>query len=142
MTCSAFSFGSASSSASSAASRGGIGAARPRARDRPQLRVAAMALDQRLGRGAHHRDIAQLAEKHVRRRIEQPQRAIHLERRQRMAALEARREHQLIDVAGGDVFLRAPHALRVRRFGQRRRRRRKAPRRRVMRRAPRRAAPG
>ena len=50
--------------------------------------------------------------------IEQPQRPIDLERRQRVAALEARRQYQLIYVAGGDVFLRAPYAQRVRFFRQ------------------------
>ena len=34
--------------------------------------------------------------------------------------LEARRQHQLIDVSGGDVFLRAPHAAGVRLHRQRR----------------------
>ena len=76
-----------------------IGAARARARDGAKLRVAAVGLHQRLGRRAHHRDVAELAEEHVRRGIEQPQRPIDLEGRERVASLEARGEHQLIHIA-------------------------------------------
>ena len=82
----------------------------------------AVRLDQRLRRGAHHRDVAELAEIHVGGRIQQAQRPIDLERRQRVTPLEARREHQLVYVAGGDVLLGAMHAIRVSALRQRRHR--------------------
>ncbi len=104
----------------------GVGTARAGACDRPQLRVPIVTLHQRFGRRAHHRDVAQLAKIHIGRGIEQPQRAVHLERRKLLTSLEPRRQHQLIDVAGGNVLLRAPHPDRVLCFRQRGPGRRKA----------------
>jgi hypothetical protein len=107
----------------------GIGAARPRPCDGAKLRVAAVRLHQRLGRGTDHRDVAELAEEHVRRRIEQAQRPIDLEGRERMSSLEARGEHQLVHIAGGDVRLRALHERGMVAFRERGRRGRKPARR-------------
>jgi hypothetical protein len=74
----------------------------------------------------HDRDVAELAKIHVRRGIQQPQRAVHLERRQAMAALEARGEHQLVDIPRGDVLLRAEYAGGMARCRERGGRERKA----------------
>ena len=90
----------------------GIRAARPRAGDRTQLRVSAVELDQRLGRGADDHPLAELAVIHVGRRVEQPQRAIGLEGIEIAAPREAHRQHELVHVARGDRLLGAAHALR------------------------------
>ena len=88
-----------------------VAAARPRAGDRPHLRVTVREFHQRFGRGADDHAVAEIAVEHVRRRIQQPQRAIGFERLQLAFAGEAHRQHELIHVAGGDVFLRAMNAV-------------------------------
>jgi hypothetical protein len=96
-----------------------VRAARPRTGNGAQLRLSCVAFHERFRGRSHHGDIPELAKKHVRRGIEQPQRAIGFEWRQGMAAFESRREHELVHVARRDIFLRAPHAGRMRFLGQR-----------------------
>ena len=115
MTCSAFSLGSARSSVSSARSSA---ASRPRRRVPAIGRICACprpSLTSASGDEPTTHAIAELAEVHVRRRIQQPERAIRLERIEIAAAREADRQHELIDVAGRDVLLAcARHAGRIR----------------------------
>ena len=63
---------------------------RPGAGDRPQLRLAAVEFHQRFGRGADHGQVAQAAEIHIRGWVDQPQRAVDLERIECMTAGETR----------------------------------------------------
>ncbi len=98
--------------------------ARQRARDRPQRRTAAVQAHQRLGRRADDREVVELEIEHVRRRVEQPHRPVHLERLHVGAAAEQHREHDLVDVARRDVFLAGIHAVREFRLAEARRRRR------------------
>ena len=93
-------------------------AARPRAGDRPHLRVAVRQLHQRFGRRADDHAVAEIAIEHVRRRIQQAQCAIGFERLQLAFAGEAHRQHQLVDVACGDVLLRAMNAVNELGFAQ------------------------
>ena len=95
-----------------------IAAARSRACDRSHLRAATVQFHERLGRGADDDAFAELAVIHVRRGIEQPQRAIGLERIEVAAAREPHRQHELVHVARGDVFLGAGHVMQERVFRQ------------------------
>jgi hypothetical protein len=87
-----------------------IGAARQRAGDGPKFSLALMQLDQCLGRRAHHFDAAQLHVIHVRRRVDESQRAIDLKRVELVRAGETAGQHQLIDITGSDVVLGAFNA--------------------------------
>ena len=58
-----------------------------------------------------HRQIAELAEVHVGRRIEQPQRAIDLERRHIRPAAEQYRDDNLVNVTGRNVLLARLHPI-------------------------------
>ena len=78
--------------------------ARPGARDRTQLRVSTGELHQRFGGGADHGDVAEREVVHVGRGIDEPQRTIGVEGIDRMPATETDRQHELIDIARGDVF--------------------------------------
>ena len=86
-------------------------AARQRAGDRPQRRGTAVQPDERLGRRAGDLQIAEIEEEHVRRRVQQAQRTVHLERGDVRLAAEQHRQHDLVDVARGDVLLAGVHAL-------------------------------
>ena len=88
-------------------------AGRRRAGDRVQRRRAALALDERLGRGADEREPVELEQEEVRRRVDAPQRAVELERRRRRRPLGALREHDLEGVArrGCAPCARATRAL-------------------------------
>ena len=97
---------------------GCVRAARASAGDWSHLGVAAVQLDECLGRGADHHAVAELAVIHVGRGIQKPQRAIGLERIEVAAAREAHRQHELVDVARGDVLLGACHACEERFLGQ------------------------
>ena len=72
-----------------------------------------MQLDQRLGRRAHHFDATQLHVIHVRRRVDESQRAIDLKRIEVVRAGETAGQHQLIDITGSDVFLGAFNACHI-----------------------------
>ena len=105
--CSARSF-------SDAEQRGCVAVARrDRPGDRVQLGAAAGALDDRLRRAADEREVAELQEKEVRRRVDAPQRAVELDGRGRGRAGRALRDHDLEDVALADVLLRALDAAEV-----------------------------
>ena len=88
-------------------------AGRDRPGDRVQLGAAAGALDDRLRRAAHERDVAELQEEEVRRRVDAPQRPVELDGRRRGRAGRALRDHDLEDVALADVLLRALDAAEV-----------------------------
>src|SRR5690606_40671065 len=60
--------------------------------DRPEARVAVLEPDERLGRGSGDRKAAEPEEVHVRRRIQQPEAAVRLERIEIGAAAEADRK--------------------------------------------------
>ena len=107
IVCSARSF----SDESSAAASPSPGSDRPR--DRVQLGAAAGALDDRLRRAAHERDVAELEEEEVRRRVDAPQRAVQLDCRRRGRARRSLRDHDLEDVAFADVLLRPLDAAEV-----------------------------
>ena len=102
ITCSARSFGSASSRAGRArglrrASRRAGGAG-----DRPRLDLAAPAAHEHLRRGAEDRRLARLEVEEVRRRVQHPQRAVDVERVHVERRRPALREDDLVDVAGED----------------------------------------
>ncbi len=84
--------------------------ARQRAGDGAQLRMSLIELHERFGRRADDRHVAERTVVHVRRRIDEAERAIDLERMQVVLAAELDGEHELINIAGGDVFLHALHA--------------------------------
>ena len=88
-----------------------VAAARPRTCDRPHLRMTAREFHERFGRGADDYAVAKIAIEHVGRGIQQSQRAIRFERLELAFARETHRKHQLIDVAGCDVLLRAMDSL-------------------------------
>ena len=77
-----------------------------RAGDRVQARLPVGSLDERLRRGADEREVVQLEQEQVRRRIDPPQRPVQLERGGRRRPLGALREHDLERVARADVPLR------------------------------------
>src|SRR5690606_40079274 len=97
-----------------------------RAGDRSEARPPVLEPDERLGRGARDREAAELEEVHVRGRIQQAKAAVGLERIEVRAAAEALREHDLIDVAGRDVALRALDRIEERAAGEARLGRREA----------------
>ena len=80
-------------------------AARPRAGNRMRLDARSLHPDEHLRRRSDDRDAAHADEVHVRRRVHVPQRAVDRERVGGDVGLEPLREHDLIDVAGGDVLL-------------------------------------
>ena len=84
-------------------------AARPRAGDRADGDRAVAHPHQDLRARADDREAAEIEEIQERRGIDPAQRAVERERRQRERRLEALRQHDLEDVAGGDVFLGALH---------------------------------
>jgi len=86
-----------------------VAPARARAGDRPQRHVAPFLAHQDLGRGAHHLEVAELVVEHVRRRVDRAQRPVERDRRCRERTRHALRDHDLHDVAGRDVLLRARH---------------------------------
>ncbi len=66
-------------------------------------------LHQRLGRRTDDRRLGMVQVVHVRRRVDEPQHAVDVERRHRLDEIEALREHDLEDVAFEDVLLRRVH---------------------------------
>ena len=86
---------------------------RDRARDRVELGAAARAFDHGLGRAAHERDLPELQQKEIRRRVDAPQRPVELDGRRRRRAGRALRDHDLEDVAFADVLLRLLDAAEV-----------------------------
>ncbi len=85
--------------------------ARPRAGNRVRLDATALDPHQHLRRRADDGAVADAQEIHVGRRIDVAERTIDGERIRGERRLEPLREHHLIDVAGGDVFLRRPDHL-------------------------------
>ena len=85
------------------------GAAPPRAGDRADGDLPPAGLDQDFRAGAGDGESAAIEKEQVRRRIDAPQGAIKRKRRKRERRLEALRQHDLEDVAGGDVFLGPQH---------------------------------
>src|SRR5439155_12685901 len=81
--------------------------------DRVQLGPPAGALDHSLWRAPHERDVPELEEKEVGRRVDAPQRAVKLDGGRRGRAGRALRDHDLEDVALADVLLRALDAAEV-----------------------------
>ena len=94
-----------------------------RARDGPERRPPFVEPHEGLRRRTDDFQIVEVEIEHVRRRIDQPHRAIHLERRHVRAALEQHRDDDLVDIAGGDVFLAGLDAVAVLGLGQARSRR-------------------
>ena len=88
-----------------------VAPARPRARNRVRLDARPFDAHQHLRRRADDRHAAHPDEIHVGRRIDVPQRAVDGERIGVDVGLEALRQHDLVDVAGGDVLLRRAHLL-------------------------------
>ncbi len=85
----------------------GVPGARPRrARDRVDARPAAVRLHQRLRRGADEREVAELEQEEVGRRVDPTERPVQLECARRRRTLDPLREHDLERVAGADVLLR------------------------------------
>ena len=84
-----------------------IAAAAARAGDRMRLDDAVLDADQHLRRRADDVHVAEFEIVHVRRRIDRPKRAIHLERMRIGLAREALRHLDLIRVAARNVRLRA-----------------------------------
>ena len=84
-------------------------AAAARAGNRMRLDVPAFDAHEHLRRGADDGLLAHADEEHVRRRVDVPQRAVDVERRRGRRRVEALRQHGLVDLAGGDVFLNLPH---------------------------------
>ena len=111
ITCSARSFGSASSSAASAVSSSGVA---PRGRV-PAIgcmqRPAPGHLDVRLGRGPDHGQPVEAQQVHVRRRVGGAQGAVDVERVGVGGDLEPLAGHHLEDVAGADVLLGPAHRV-------------------------------
>ena len=89
------------------------GPARNRARDRVHARAAVLDLDERLRRGADQRELAELEQEEVRRRVDAAQRAVDVDRRRAGRPLRALREDDLERVALADVLLRALDAADV-----------------------------
>ena len=87
-----------------------------RAGDRVQARRAVLALDERLRRGADQREVAELEQEEVRRRVDAAERAVELERGRGGRPLGALREDDLEGVAGADVAPCPPHAVLVARL--------------------------
>ena len=89
----------------------------PRARSCPAIGLsvgaAALALDERLRRAADEREVAELEQEEVRRRVDAAQRPVELDRRGRRRPRRALRDHDLEDVALADVLLRALDAAQV-----------------------------
>ena len=81
--------------------------------DRVQRGTPAVALDERLGRGADERDPVELQQEEVRRGVHAPERPVDRERRRARRALGPLREDDLERVARTDVLLRAADALLV-----------------------------
>ena len=107
ITCSARSFGSASSSAASASSSSGV---LPRGRVPAIGRSVTLSPSRRTrisGRRADHVEILEVEVEHVRRRIERAQRAVERQRVGANGLRQALRQHHLHHVAVGDVFLGA-----------------------------------
>ena len=88
-------------------------AGRDRAGDRVERGARALALDDRLRRAADEREVAELEQEEIRRRVDAAERAVELERRRRGRPLGALRDHDLEDVALADVLLRALDAAQV-----------------------------
>ena len=88
-----------------------------RARSCPAIGLTAarraLALDDRLRRAADEREVAELEEEEIRRRVDAPERPVELERRSRRRPLGALRDHDLEDVALADVLLRPLDAAQV-----------------------------
>ncbi len=82
-------------------------AARARPRDRAVVDAPARAAHEHLGRGAEDRRLPELQIEHVGRRVDGAKRAVDLERVGRDVELQTLREHDLKDVARGDVLLGA-----------------------------------
>ena len=105
-----------------------VAPARPRAGDRMRLDATPFDAHQHLRRRADDGAAADAEEIHVGRRVHVAERAIDGERIGGERRLEALREHHLIDVAGGDVFLgRADHLLELGAADVRRHLERRAP---------------
>ena len=104
--CSARSLGSASSRLGQRLVLG-VGRRRAaRAGDRADGHLAVAHAHEDLGARADEREVAEIEVEEERRGIGAAQRAIERERRQRERRREALRQHDLEDVAGGDVLLR------------------------------------
>ena len=67
--------------------------------DGPQRCRTTVQLNERFGRRAYDLEITKLEKEHVRRRVQQPQRTVHLERRHVRAAAEQHRDYDLVDIA-------------------------------------------
>ena len=100
MTCSARSFGSASSSFSSAAILLRRLAARPGAGDGADFHLSVLAAHVNFRRRADQRKAVQLQQEHVGRRIDRARGAIDIERATALTGAEALRTDHLDDVAG------------------------------------------
>ena len=81
-----------------------------RAGDRVQARPGALELHVCLGRGADERDVAELEQKQVRRRVDPPESAVERDRGSLRPPHRALREDDLEGVAGPDVLLRDEYA--------------------------------
>ena len=99
ITCSARSFSEPSSRSASPSPRSVVPG------DRVQARAAALDLDVRLGRRADERELAELEQEEVRRRVDAAQRAVDRERAGRRLALGPLREHAWKTSPRADVLL-------------------------------------
>ena len=100
ITCSARSFSSREQLLGHAQVLLGARRARPRAGDRPHLDACRpVTFTQRLGRGARDREVVELEEVHVGRRVHDAQAAVERERLDRAGPAPALRRHDLEDVA-------------------------------------------
>ena len=85
---------------------GAVPAAMARAGDRADGDAVVPHTNQNLGARADNGEIGEVEEIEEGRRIDPPQRPVECEGRQREGRLETLRQHDLEDVAGGDIFLR------------------------------------
>src|SRR4029077_420541 len=69
----------------------------------------ALALDERLRRGADQREAVQLEQEQVRRRVDAAERTVEVERRRGRGPRRALREHDLECIARADVVLRGAY---------------------------------
>ena len=84
-----------------------------RARDRPVFQLASRNPHQHFGRRSENVRVVHLQKIKIGRRIHLAQRAVQIERRDFGSEVEALREHDLKDVARGNVFLAALHVAQV-----------------------------
>src|SRR6185503_6293652 len=82
-----------------------------RARDGAIVESLPVTTNQHLRRSAHDGLVAESQKKHVWRRIDRAQGSINLQRVAGKLSRESLRQHNLITVAGGDVFFHLSHAF-------------------------------